>query len=245
MVKVEKNVVSGLKPRLERRFLGLIFRALAQAFKRIFRSPKSASGGRQFREIRYGDRRRSPEATKAARESKMVERIFGDDRMLSCLASAATAAFATDVYIGEVRHKLSIDWEAEPNGTTPIPKEFEDRQLEVKLADKTDKAADKVYYTYPDEFSGREDRINYEACTKIDQGGNVGLDKWSSVETNGGCCAYYDDKKCSPDKFMFAMGDRKDHGLDGDDNNAITSMWCTFKDACAGAPGLKSGKIRR
>lgn len=58
----------------------------------------------------------------------------------------------------------------------------------------------------------------------------------TAVGVKDGCCAFYDGENCEGNTFLFAMTDRQDGELTGKENDAISSVWCTFDKLCNGKP---------
>lgn len=227
----------------------MAIRGLVKLFKGLFSAAKNV-GPKAIKVIKAGNRPASAAAKDAAKQSSTVGKIMKDQRFLECVATtagvAASAAAAEvaaknvkDIAINDLH--ISIDWtRTDDHSINPVPDEFTDRTLTLVLGVNTDASDSAVLVTYPNEYRGYTNRINYETCmaTKSWSNGKEDYDNSvTDIEVWGGCCIFYDGQLCEAETAMFALQDREDGQLDGAHNDAISSVWCTFQDQCKGGPG--------
>lgn len=193
-----------------------------------------------------GSKEKPPEkALNAAKASPKVKEIFNKDMMKQCLKSMRKAGAkrkrdaTTQIDVDNIR--IVIDWNAPRNSLNIPDQKYEDRVITVKLGKDTDNiegdggAVDWSATTYADRIN-RPGRLQYEACQQIPDDLK---NKVTAAETWGGCCGFYADNDCKESSWMFAMQDREDWKLDGNHNDNMEAMWCTFEEACRGAPGAR------
>ena len=186
----------------------------------------------------------SEKALNAAKASPKVKEIFNKDMIKQCLKSTRKGGAKrkrdtpTQIDIDQIR--IVIDWNAPRNNLNIPDSKYEDRVITVRLGKDTDNilgdgGATDWATVYPDRIN-RPGRLQYEACQQIPDDLKNSV---TAVETWGGCCGFYADNDCKESSWMFAMQDREDWQLDGEHNDNMEAVWCTFEPNCMGAPGAK------
>ncbi|KAF2261260.1 hypothetical protein CC78DRAFT_583904 [Lojkania enalia] len=230
---------------------------------RTFQGAAKTGGGERFARLRNlkKDTPASKGAVEAARKSDVVKRIVKSDTFLDCVAlGAITAAELGTQVNGKAKREarpaegqrkienisaggyiLSIDLDAEKVDQHPVDEFYADRAILV-VADTSEDARDNgnepriLWQTWSDNYH-RSDRVGYQSCNSL-RGNNDQNNAWTLVQVWGGCCNFYDGENCEADTGLFAMTNREHGDLQGKDNDAISSFWCTFDENCHGAPGL-------
>ncbi|KAL9129286.1 MAG: hypothetical protein Q9217_002233 [Psora testacea] len=188
------------------------------------------------------DKPASKEDKDAARDSPGLQKVSKDKNYGLCLAGAAVT-FATAYY------SVSLTPDGPPtndqNMVKPQPDDVSD-QLKVCLwADEDDTSDDGAYcwQSYADAMY-RHDRLPWESCKAAHDEDNIKLDYddkpiyadniATAMEVEGGCCAFYNTDTCG--EFLFAATNRQDGEMTGNEDNSISSFWCTADPDCKGKP---------
>ncbi|KAF7541548.1 hypothetical protein G7Z17_g11937 [Cylindrodendrum hubeiense] len=190
--------------------------AIVQVIPRLF---KGASGGapKIVKELGTGARKApSKSAISAAKNSKTIQKILKDDRYLDCLSTAADTAIGvatSNLTLDVPDARFSIDWGRTAVESTPAPEGKAQggfSRMTLTYSTKEDlKGYDyAMRYTYDDSYWHR-DRLPYEVCQKVADG---------------------------LDNEITSLEGREDGKLRGDDNDAISSYWCTYNIDCEGRP---------
>lgn len=137
---------------------------------------------------------------------------------------------------------ISIDWSrTDDHSIKPLPEQFADRTITLVLGVDTDADDSTVLVTYPHEYRGMANRLNYETCVSTkpywDNDEEDFDNSVTDVEVWGGCCIFYDDGFCEPETALFAIEEREDGQLRDNHNDVVSSVWCTFEHLCKGGPG--------
>jgi hypothetical protein len=136
---------------------------------------------------------------------------------------------------------LTIDLDAKKEDLHPVSDSSADSAV-VVVADISEDARDNngepriLWQTWPDSYH-RANRIGYESCNSLK--GTDQNNAWTLVQVWGGCCNFYNGENCEADSGLFAMTNREDGDINGKNNDAVSSFWCTFDLNCKGAPGIK------
>ncbi|PGH20075.1 hypothetical protein AJ80_03725 [Polytolypa hystricis UAMH7299] len=231
---------------------GGIASAVIRFFAKLFGKAGKGSGGggssgirSAVKELKTGGRSAaSGKAIQSAKSSTKVQKMLKEPRYLDCLSTAPAIMLShaglpqnNKAFDGSSA-EVDVDWSRKPDPKLkPLPEGTEDQRITLHFSDETDKSHSAIpLQTYHDSYI-RAFRLYYEACQKPKA--LYDLDnKITDVNTQGGCCAFYDGGNCEADTIMFAMTNRQDGKLRGDHDNAISSFWCTFDLGCNGAPGM-------
>ncbi|KAF2279523.1 uncharacterized protein EI97DRAFT_439857 [Westerdykella ornata] len=236
---------------------GFPFLGLLNAAGRVLSPITRISGGasRVYTSVRSGKTgKASAEAIKSARSSGTVGKILKDQRFLDCLAAtpaviaqqAGKPSKRDDGGIVEILYPVDEYWNVSIkfDPTAPYydpkipPPEFDDRHIELWGRNDAPGLFEAeiellpLGVTYPDQVR-RENRLLYETCMSVPTVGNT----LTAAAVVGGCCAFYADSDCNYGLFLFAMTNRTDLRLRGEDNDNVEAVWCTFDELCKNAPG--------
>jgi hypothetical protein len=213
---------------------------------------RAVGNTRIYTALRSGSRSRaSSGAIKSAKNSNTVGKLLKDKKLLDCLAAAPALAgkLATkmrrqgsstvEIIVSRPGASFIIDPNSPYYNPKIAPPEFDNRQIVVSgmvdtknLNNNVDASA--FMATYPDKI-GRPGRLEYETCQQLP---GEYKNKLTAVAVDGGCCAWYADSNCNHNSFLFAMTNRSDYKLKGEDNDNAEAIWCTFDDLCKSAPGV-------
>ncbi|KAF2270078.1 hypothetical protein CC78DRAFT_528575 [Lojkania enalia] len=227
--------------------LGKLFQAAKPAVSEAFQNLKNMKPSKP-----------TQRAVEGAKKSNFVKKVLKDKRFQDCISATAGAAALViggekiaeitqksvkfETFDGEARWGWEFDMAIKKEDIAAAPKgENDGKQIHFYYGvneddhKKTNGFASH-YYTH-DDYGLHTDRLPYQRCKNIKDWGNGYPDnKITALGVDNGCCAFYDGENCKKDTFLFAMTNREDGELTGKENDAISSLWCTFDKLCNGKP---------